>query len=79
MSSTAQSQIVEVLRDVVGMNLDYRFGQLLANVQALSADQTDASLYDISDDDLLAVLKRHRDSLQRLSATVAASRELKAK
>jgi hypothetical protein len=42
---------------------DVRLGQLLARLQCLGEDQTGRSLWDIDDEQFLAVLYHHRSEL----------------
>ena len=45
------------------MNSEVRLGQLMAHLGFLSEDQVERSLWDIEDEELLAVLRRHRSEL----------------
>jgi hypothetical protein len=57
--------LMETLSDLRRLSPDVRFGQLLANLGFLVEDQTDQSLWDVEDAELLAVMEKHRADLQR--------------
>ena len=64
----AQHELIEKLVELRELSPDVRFGQLLANLGFLVEDQTDRSLWDVEDDELLGVIEKHRDDLRgRLS------------
>ena len=52
-----------MLIELYEMSPDVRIGQLLAHLGILGEDQTGRTLWDIDDDEFLAVLYRHRDEL----------------
>ena len=49
--------------DMVALSPDVRLGQLLAHLGFLGEDQTGRTLWDIDDEQLLAVLDHHRGEL----------------
>ena len=59
-----QREALAVLNEVCDLSPDVRLGQLLAMLGELGDDQTGHGLWEIEDDELLAVLKRHRTELQ---------------
>jgi len=63
MSADVRQEALAVLVDVAGLAPDVRLGQLMAHLGFLSEDQLDRSLWDVEDDELLAVLQRHRTEL----------------
>jgi hypothetical protein len=63
MISATQREALSVLAEVCELAPDVRFGQLLAHLGFLGADQTGRSLWDIDDEQLLAVLYHHRAEL----------------
>jgi len=44
---------------------DVRFGQLLANLGFLTEDETDRSLWDVDDEQLLQVMEKHLADLSQ--------------
>jgi hypothetical protein len=65
MIPTTQHELIEKLIDIHQLSPDIRFGQLLANLGFLVEDQTDGPLRDVEDDQLLAVMEKHRIDLAR--------------
>ena len=63
MISQAQREAMDVLAEVYEMSPDIRLGQLFAHLGFLGEDQTGRSLWDIDDEQLLAVLYHHRAEL----------------
>lgn len=61
-----QHELIEKLADIHQLSPGVRFGQLLANLGSLVEDQTDQTLREIEDGQLLEIMKRHRlDLAQR--------------
>ena len=58
-------RILEKLTCLQELSPDVRFGQLLAHLGFLVEDQTDQSLWEIEDEQLLEVMERHRAELSR--------------
>ncbi len=70
MTPDVQREALSVLAEVWGLSPDVRLGQLLAHLGFLGEAHLGRGLGDIEDDELLAVLYRHRAELQaRLQAT----------
>ncbi len=65
MIQATQHDLLEKLAELQQLSPDVRFGQLLANLGLLVEDQTDRSLWDVEDADLLEVIERHRADLLR--------------
>jgi hypothetical protein len=63
MISTTQREALAVLTELCDLSQDVRLGQLLAHLGFLGEDQTGRSLWDIDDEQLLAVLYHHRGEL----------------
>lgn len=63
MISPTQREALAVLAEVCEMSPDVRLGQLLAHLGFLGEDQTGRSLWDIDDEQLLAVFYHHRAEL----------------
>jgi hypothetical protein len=63
MISATQREALAVLAEVCELSPDVRLGQLLAHLGFLGEDQTGRSLWDIDDEQLLAVLYHHRGEL----------------
>lgn len=65
MTPTTQHELLEKLTNLWELSPDVRFGQLLANIGFLVEDQTDRSLWDVEDEQLLHVMEWHRAALSR--------------
>jgi hypothetical protein len=63
MISATQSEALSVLGELCELSPDVRLGQLLAHLGFLGEDQTGRSLWDIDDEQLLAVFYHHRAEL----------------
>ena len=63
MSEQARREALAVLAELAALAPDVRLGQLMAHLGFLGEDQVERSLWDIEDDELLAVLHRHRSEL----------------
>jgi hypothetical protein len=58
-----QREALAVLVEVCAISPDVRLGQLLAHLGFLGEDQTGRSLWDIDDEQFLAVLHHHKAEL----------------
>jgi hypothetical protein len=58
-----QREALAVLTEVCELSPDVRLGQLLAHIGFLGEDQTGQTLWDIDDEQLLAVLNHHKSEL----------------
>jgi hypothetical protein len=63
MIPATQREALSVLAELCERSDDIRLGQLLAMLGFLGEDQTDKTLWDIEDEQLLAVFKLHRQQL----------------
>lgn len=63
MISATQREALAVLAEVCELSPDVRLGQLLAHLGFLGEDQTGRSLWDIDDEQFLAILYHHRAEL----------------
>jgi hypothetical protein len=63
MSADMRREALTVLAELAALAPEVRLGQLMAHLGLLSEDQLDRSLWDIEDEELLAVLHRHRSEL----------------
>jgi hypothetical protein len=63
MMHTTRSEALAVLAELCELSPDVRLGQLFAHLGFLGEDQTGRSLWDIDDEQLLAVLYHHRAEL----------------
>lgn len=63
MIPATQREALALLAELCEMSPDIRLGQLLAHIGFLGEDQTGRSLWDIDDEQLLAVLYHHRAEL----------------
>lgn len=58
-----QREALSVLAELCELSPDIRLGQLLAHLGFLGEDQTERTLWDIDDEQLLAVMYHHRAEL----------------
>jgi hypothetical protein len=63
MTPNARQEALDVLIELAALAPEIRLGQLVAHLGFLGEDQTERSLWDIDDEELLAVLHRHRSEL----------------
>ena len=63
MIPATQREALAVLAELCELSPDVRLGQLFAHLGFLGQDQTGRSLWDIEDEQLLAVLHHHRAEL----------------
>ena len=63
MIRATQREALAVLAELCELSPDVRLGQLFAHLGFLGQDQTGRSLWDIEDEQLLAVLYHHRAEL----------------
>ena len=63
MISTTHREALALLAELCELSSDVRLGQLLAHIGFLGEDQTGRSLWNIDDEQLLAVLYHHRAEL----------------
>ncbi|HLN27185.1 MAG TPA: hypothetical protein VK395_05535 [Gemmataceae bacterium] len=63
MIPATQREALTVLAELCELSPDVRLGQLLAHLGFLGEDQTGRSLWDIEDEQLLAILYHHRAEL----------------
>lgn len=63
MTLDARQEALTVLAELAMLAPEVRLGQLMAHIGFLSEDQIERGLWDIEDDELLAVLHRHRTEL----------------
>ncbi len=63
MIPATQREALAVLAELCELSPDVRLGQLLAHLGFLGEDQTGRCLWDIDDEQLLAVLYHHRAEL----------------
>ncbi len=65
MMQPSRNELIDKLLALSDLSTDVRFGQLLANLGLLVEDQTDRSLWDVGDEELLRVMEAHRSDLLR--------------
>lgn len=63
MTPATQREALALLAEICELSPDVRVGQLLAHLGFLGEDQTGRSLWDIDDEQLLAVFHHHRSEL----------------
>ena len=63
MIPATQREALAVLAEVCALSPDVRLGQLFAHLGFLGEDQIGRSLWDIDDEQLLAILYHHRAEL----------------
>ncbi|MBW3542327.1 MAG: hypothetical protein KY476_18835 [Planctomycetes bacterium] len=64
-------QLLAQLKVVRRMASDMRFGQMLATLGLLAEDMTGRGLWEIEDEELLAVIERFRQDLARREESIA--------
>jgi hypothetical protein len=72
MITGTKREILELLGEIASMAPEIRIGQLLAHLGFLGEDQTAKTLWDIEDEQLLAVLHQHRLELAERKSQSAA-------
>jgi hypothetical protein len=71
MISATREEALAVLAELCELSPDVRLGQLFAHLGFLGEDQTGRSLWDIDDEQLLAVLYQHREELTTRQSAAA--------
>ena len=71
MTSETQREALRVLAEVWALSPDVRLGQLMAFLGFLGEDQFEKGLGYIEDDEMIAVLDRHRADLMARGANVS--------
>ncbi len=71
MTSDAQRQLLAALAEVWQLAPDVRLGQLLAHLGFLGEAHVNRGLGDVEDDELLAILYRHRAELAARSPSAS--------
>ncbi|HEV2972466.1 MAG TPA: hypothetical protein VGY55_21015 [Pirellulales bacterium] len=62
MIAATRSEALAILTELCELSPDVRLGQLLAHLGFLGEDQTGRTLWDIDDEQLLAVFYHHRQN-----------------
>ncbi len=70
MNPNAQQEALSVLAEVWSMSPEVRLGQLLAHLGFLGEAYLGRGLGEIDDDELLAILYRHRSELEARSGDI---------
>lgn len=63
MTADVRQEALAVFGELASLAPEVRLGQLMAHLGFLGEDQVERSLWDIEDDELLAILRRHRTEL----------------
>lgn len=63
MIAEVRQEALAVLAELAALAPEIRLGQLMAHIGFLGEDQVECSLWDIEDNELFAVLSRHRSEL----------------
>jgi hypothetical protein len=63
MNAILRHEALALLTELATLAPEVRLGQLMAHLGFLGEDQFERSLWDIEDDELLAILNRHRSEL----------------
>jgi hypothetical protein len=61
--SSTQQEAISLLTELCALSSDVRLGQLMAHLGFLGEDETNRTLWDIDDEQLLAIMYRHRSEL----------------
>jgi hypothetical protein len=64
-------EMLKALAELCSLSPDVRFGQLLANLSMLAEDQVERSIWEIEDEQLLAIIEQHRRDLAKRHSNVA--------
>jgi len=64
-ATTTSVEILQRIGEVHPMCPDMRFGQLMMTLDILADDMFDRNLWDVEDDQLIAVIERFRQDLVR--------------
>ena len=76
MMTINQREALSVLEELVALSPDIRLGQLLAHLGFLGEAHLGHGLGEMEDDELVAILHRHRDEMcARLPATTSTPRQ----
>ncbi len=71
MTTETTRELLARLAELRPLCSDLRFGQMLMTLDFLAEDMFDHNLWDIEDEQLLAVIERFRQDLARREANVA--------
>ena len=71
MTPPTDHDMLDALARLRALSPGVRFGQLLANLGFLCEDQTGRSLWDVEDEELLAVMRAHGSDLAQRQQHVA--------
>jgi hypothetical protein len=71
MNTDLSQTVLSRLSEVRALCPDMRIGQIVATLGLLSEDDPGRSLWDVEDDELLTVIERFRQDLQRREQNVA--------
>lgn len=71
MIDSQRQEILRLLAQLSELAPDYRFGQMIANLSYIAIGPTNEAIWDMEDDQLLAAIKKHIDSLSKRTADVA--------
>ena len=71
MIDSQRQEILRLLGQLSELAPDYRFGQMIANLSYMASGPTTEAIWDMEDDQLLAAIKKHIDSLSKRAADVA--------
>jgi hypothetical protein len=72
-TTPTRAEALDLLTELCALSPDVRLGQLLAHLGFLGEDQTGRTLWDIDDEQLLAVLYHHRGELVARTTTPEAA------
>lgn len=71
MNTELSQTVLTRLTELRALCPDMRIGQIVATLGLLAEDDPGRSLWDVEDDELLAVIERFRHDLQRREQSVA--------
>jgi hypothetical protein len=66
-----KQEVLQALSELVEHCPDVRFGQLIVNLSCIARGPTPEAVWDMEDDELLAVAKSHLEDYERRHAGVA--------
>lgn len=71
MMSTIRQEVLQVLAELSELAPEVRLGQLIVNLSYLARGLSNESIWDMEDDELLAVARRHLEEWRARRGAVA--------
>lgn len=71
MINATRREILRTLEEISNVSPDVRLGQLIANLSYIARGPANESIWDMTDDELLAAARKHLENLRAHRASVA--------